>query len=105
MTTAGRTHVAPEPLTPRQQEVLELLRRGFTNEEIARHLGISLDGAKWHVSEIIGRLGVADRYEAARWRPEGERRPWWSVAWLRDPAGPQPRKPPPQQPSRSSRSP
>jgi Tol biopolymer transport system component/DNA-binding CsgD family transcriptional regulator len=84
MTTAGRTRVAPERLTRRQQEVLELLRRGFTNEEIAQRLGISLDGAKWHVSEIIGSLGVADRYEAARWRPEGERRPWWMFAWLRE---------------------
>jgi DNA-binding CsgD family transcriptional regulator len=84
MTTAGRTSRAPEPLTRRQEEVLELLRRGDTNEEIARSLGISLDGAKWHVSEIIGRLGVSDRYEAARWRPEGEGRPWWSLAWLRE---------------------
>ncbi len=84
MTTIGRTTSTPERLTPRQREVLELLRRGDTNEEIARSLGISLDGAKWHVSEIIGRLGVTDRYEAARWRPEGERRPWWSLAWFRD---------------------
>jgi Tol biopolymer transport system component/DNA-binding CsgD family transcriptional regulator len=84
VTTIGRTTSTPERLTPRQREVLELLRRGDTNEEIARSLGISLDGAKWHVSEIIGRLGVADRYEAARWRPEGERRPWWSLAWFRD---------------------
>ena len=62
MTTAGRTTSTPERLTSRQREVLELLRRGDTNEEIARTLRISLDGAKWHVSEIIGRLGVADRY-------------------------------------------
>jgi len=84
MTTAGRSRLAPEPLSRRQQEVLELLRRDFTNEQIAQQLGVSLDGAKWHVSEIIGRLGVADRHEAARWRPEGARRPWWSLAWLRD---------------------
>ena len=84
MTTSGRTRLAPEPLSRRQQEVLELLRRDFTNEQIAQRLGVSLDGAKWHVSEIIGRLGVADRHEAARWRPEGAPRPWWSLAWLRD---------------------
>jgi DNA-binding CsgD family transcriptional regulator len=83
VTTIGRTTSTPERLTPRQREVLALLRRGDTNEEIARSLGISLDGAKWHVSEIIGRLGVSDRYEAARWRAEGERRPWWSLAWVR----------------------
>jgi Tol biopolymer transport system component/DNA-binding CsgD family transcriptional regulator len=84
VTNIGRATPTPERLTPRQREVLELLRRGDTNEEIARSLGISLDGAKWHVSEIIGRLGVSDRYEAARWHPERERRPWWSLAWLHD---------------------
>jgi hypothetical protein len=35
-------------------------------------MAISPDGAKFHVSEIIGRLGVKDRYEAARWRPEAD---------------------------------
>ncbi len=55
--------------TPRQREVLDLLVRGYTNSEIAQRLGISLDGAKWHVSEIITRLGVDSRDEAAEyWR-------------------------------------
>ena len=55
--------------TPRQREVLDLLVRGNTNSEIAQRLGISLDGAKWHVSEIITRLGVDSRDEAAEyWR-------------------------------------
>jgi len=73
-----------DALTARQRQVLMLLRRGLTNEEIARELGISIDGAKWHVSEIIGRLGVADRHEAARWREPGEPRRWWSLAALRE---------------------
>lgn len=55
----------PDVLTPRQREVLELLREQRTNAEIARELGISHDGAKWHVSEIITRLGVTSRHEAA----------------------------------------
>lgn len=59
------TSEALRGLTTRQREVLALLQRGLTNEEIARELGITLDGAKWHVSEIIARLGVRDRYEAA----------------------------------------
>ena len=69
------TRTSPlEELTPRQREVLELVARGMTNGEIATHLGISLDGAKWHVSEIISRLGVDSRDEAAAiWR--SERRP------------------------------
>jgi DNA-binding CsgD family transcriptional regulator len=62
----------PETLTPRQQEVLELLREGMTNREIAEKLDISTDGAKWHVSEILARIGVTSRDEAARWA-EGTR--------------------------------
>jgi DNA-binding CsgD family transcriptional regulator len=68
-----------ELLTAREREVLELLRVGLTNEEIARRLGISLDGAKYHVSQIIGKLGVRDRHEAARWSARAGR-PWWAVA-------------------------
>lgn len=63
-----RTTREPE-WTPRQREVLNLLVKGRTNGEIASELGISLDGAKWHVSEIITRLGVDSRDEAAEyWR-------------------------------------
>jgi DNA-binding CsgD family transcriptional regulator len=69
----------PDALTPREREVLALLRRGLTNEEIAQRLGISLDGAKYHVSQILSKLGVATREEAAA-VALGERRRWW-VAW------------------------
>jgi Tol biopolymer transport system component/DNA-binding CsgD family transcriptional regulator len=63
----------PGLLTPREAEVLSLLRLGLTNQQIADRLGISLAGAKFHVSEIISRLGVSSREEAARWA-EPERR-------------------------------
>src|SRR3989304_3856281 len=76
MSSSGRPRY-PDILTPRQWEVLELLREGLTNEQIADRLGISLDGAKFHVSEILGRLGLSSREAAAVWRPE-ERRPWWA---------------------------
>ncbi len=56
-------------LSPRQQEVLELIAAGKTNPEIAEALGISLDGAKYHVREIMAKLDVESREEAAReWR-------------------------------------
>ncbi|MFQ5381920.1 MAG: LuxR C-terminal-related transcriptional regulator, partial [Dehalococcoidia bacterium] len=58
-------------LTPRQLEVLKLLASGKTNWEIAEHFGITLDGAKWHVSEILGKLGFSSREEASaywHWR-------------------------------------
>jgi DNA-binding CsgD family transcriptional regulator/DNA-binding beta-propeller fold protein YncE len=65
----------PDVLTPREWEVLSLIRDGLSNDEIASRLGISLDGVKYHVSEILGKLGLENRHDAARWRPE-ERRPW-----------------------------
>ena len=61
----------PDVLTPRQWQVLALLREGLSNEQIALRLGISLDGVKFHVSEILGKLGVANRNEAARWASAG----------------------------------
>ncbi|HWO73100.1 MAG TPA: helix-turn-helix transcriptional regulator [Dehalococcoidia bacterium] len=63
----------PDVLTPREQEVLDLLREGLTNEQIAARLGISLAGAKYHVSEIISKLGVSNREEAARWAQQRRR--------------------------------
>ena len=63
--------------TKRQREVLDLLARGRTNPEIAEALGLTLWGAKWHVSEVISRLGVVTREEAAcywrRFNSPGER--------------------------------
>jgi DNA-binding CsgD family transcriptional regulator len=58
-------------LTDRQRQVLRLIAAGKTNAEIGEALGISLDGAKWHVSEILARLDVQTREEAAEiWRRE-----------------------------------
>jgi len=58
-------------LNGRQREVLALIAGGRTNAEIADALGLTLDGAKWNVSEILTKLGFASRDEAAaywRWR-------------------------------------
>jgi hypothetical protein len=53
--------------------VLERLRRGDTNPEIARGLGMSVDGVKFHVSNLLLRLDLASRAELAAWRGgEGE---------------------------------
>lgn len=62
-------------LTPRQKQVLGLLAAGRTNPEIADELGVSLAGAKWHVSELISRLGVTSREEAAEYWREQNRLP------------------------------
>lgn len=73
MRRRGR-HPYPDILTPREWEVLQLLRVGLTNEEIADRLGISVAGVKFHVSEILSKTGVASRREAATWQPTAERR-------------------------------
>lgn len=55
----------------REREVLDLIARGRTNAEIAEALGISFWTAKWHVAELISKLGVSSREEvAAYWRRE-----------------------------------
>jgi DNA-binding NarL/FixJ family response regulator len=56
----------PTDLTPRENEVHELLAQGLTNEEIARMLYISLSTTKVHVKHIYAKLGVRSRLEAAR---------------------------------------
>jgi DNA-binding CsgD family transcriptional regulator len=69
----------PDILTPREWEVLALLREGLTNDQIAQRLEITERTAKFHVSEILSKLGVSTRQEAASWEPEG-RPSWWVVA-------------------------
>lgn len=56
---------ARDPLTPREHEVLRLLARGLSNRLIARELALSEKTVKAHVSAILGKLGVADRTQAA----------------------------------------
>jgi DNA-binding CsgD family transcriptional regulator/aminoglycoside phosphotransferase (APT) family kinase protein len=55
--------------TPREWQVLLHVRHGLTNIEIANQLGVSLAGAKYHVSEILSKLGVKSRKDAAVWHP------------------------------------
>jgi DNA-binding NarL/FixJ family response regulator len=60
-------HVDDDPfgLTPREREVLALVADGRTNRQIAERLFISESTAGVHVSNILGKLGVAGRGEAA----------------------------------------
>jgi DNA-binding NarL/FixJ family response regulator len=50
-----------EPLTPREQELLPLISKGMTNQEIAKQLVISPATVKTHVSNILRKLKVSNR--------------------------------------------
>ena len=55
----------PDPLTPREMEVLRLLAQGLENQEIAERLVIAEATVRTHVSNITGKLHVASRTQAA----------------------------------------
>lgn len=62
------TSEAPGPaLTPREREVLALLGEGLTNRLIARRLDVSEKTVKTHVGNVLAKLGVSDRTQAALW--------------------------------------
>lgn len=58
---------APTALTVREQEVLSLVARGDTDQEIATTLTISIHTVKTHVRNILAKLQLAHRYEAAQY--------------------------------------
>lgn len=51
-------------LTKRQLEILEVMTQGFTNQDIARRFGISVNGVNQHILGILTKLGAANRTEA-----------------------------------------
>lgn len=72
---AGPSKQPFEPLTDREEEVLRTLARGFTNEEIAEQLHVSLSTVKTHVANLMGKLGARNRVEVALWAWETGRVP------------------------------
>ena len=66
-----RTEPGPrEPLTDREREVLALVAKGHANKEIAALLDITERTARTHVSNILGKLDLASRTQAALWAIE-----------------------------------
>ena len=57
-------------LTPREQEVLRLIARGYMYKEIARRLGISVKTVEAHTSSTLRKLQLSTRHELTRWATE-----------------------------------
>jgi len=68
----SRREIVPghEPLTDREREVLGLVAKGHSNKEIATLLDITERTARTHVSNILGKLDLASRTQAALWSIE-----------------------------------
>jgi DNA-binding NarL/FixJ family response regulator len=57
-------HLGEEDLTPREMEVLQLIRDGFKNKQIASELSISENTVNFHIKNIVDKLGANDRTHA-----------------------------------------
>lgn len=67
----------PDVLTPEEWRVLEHVREGVPDAEIAVRLGISVNTVQYHVSNMLAKLEVADRQALAAWDGEPKRRFGW----------------------------
>ncbi|MBB5773339.1 response regulator [Nonomuraea jabiensis] len=56
-----------DPLTDRELDVVRLIARGRTNQEVAAELFVSLSTVKTHLGSIFAKLGVRNRVEIAAW--------------------------------------
>ncbi len=65
-------HLDPEldQLTSREREVLRLIARGYAYKEIARELYISVKTVETHVSAVLRKLQLTNRYQLTRWALE-----------------------------------
>lgn len=54
-------------LTPAEWRMVEMIRHGMTGPQIARRAGVSTDAVKFHVANILAKLGLASRVELRHW--------------------------------------
>ncbi|MBX7459025.1 LuxR C-terminal-related transcriptional regulator [Qipengyuania sp. 1NDH17] len=57
----------PDILTPAEWRVADGVRHGLTNPQIAARQGVGVDAVKFHVSNILGKLGMDSRADLRRW--------------------------------------
>ena len=65
LSRSGRRQATPDSLTDRAMDVLRLIARGMSNKEIALDLGVAEKTAKTNVSNLLQKLHLADRTQAA----------------------------------------
>jgi two-component system response regulator NreC len=63
----GDLPLAVEALTPREEEVLRFLAEGYTNQEVAERLIVSVKTVETHRAHILGKLGLRKRAELVRY--------------------------------------
>jgi DNA-binding CsgD family transcriptional regulator len=80
----------PDPVTPAEARVLELVREGRSNAEIAVRLGVSVNTVRYHVSNLLAKANASERAELRQWQPAlpaGRSARWGSnprpLRWLR----------------------
>lgn len=57
----------PDVLTPAEWGVVEAIRHGMSNRQIARRRGVSLDAVKYHLANALSKLGLPDRGALTNW--------------------------------------
>lgn len=57
----------PDQLTPAEWKVVEAVRHGLTNPDIARRQGVSVNAVKYHVTNALQKLGLRNRRELKHW--------------------------------------
>jgi DNA-binding NarL/FixJ family response regulator len=62
--TSFSSSESPEPLTPRELDILRLIAAGYSNREIGEALGMSEGAVKNHASAVLSKLGARDRTRA-----------------------------------------
>jgi DNA-binding CsgD family transcriptional regulator/catechol 2,3-dioxygenase-like lactoylglutathione lyase family enzyme len=67
MTTRGRPK-HDDQLTPAEWRVAEMVRHGLTNPKIAELMGVSMDAVKFHVANILVKLGFNSRNDIRHWQ-------------------------------------
>ena len=60
-------HEGLDQLSPREREVMRLIARGYAYKEVAKELFISVKTVETHMSSVLRKLQLSNRYELTRW--------------------------------------